>query len=54
MYKSYLIDIGVDEKRIVLINFEDNNNKHLLNSDVLHEYIVSKLDKNNMNYIFFR
>lgn len=34
------------------INFEDNNNKHLLNSDVLHEYIVSKLDKNNMNYIF--
>lgn len=52
MYKSYLIDMGVSKNRIISINFEDNNNKHLLNSDILHEYIVNKLDKNSMNYIF--
>ena len=52
IYKSYLINTNVNEDRIISINFEDNSNKHLLNPDVLHEFIVSKLDKQKMNYIF--
>ncbi len=52
IYKSYLINTNVNEDQIISINFEDNSNKHLLNSDILHEFIVSKLDKQKMNYIF--
>ena len=52
MYKDYLIEIGVEEKRIITINFEDNANRDLLNPDKLHEYIVKKMDKKEMNYVF--
>lgn len=51
-FKKELIDSGVLEKNIISINFEDNSNKELLDSQKLHDYILSKIEKNTMNYVF--
>lgn len=51
-FKKELIDSGVLEKNIVSINFEDNSNKELLDSQKLHDYIIDKTNEGCMNYIF--
>lgn len=51
-YKDYLLKNGVDKENIIFINFDDRSYKHLLNSDKLHDYILSKVDLNKKNYIF--
>ena len=51
-FKKELIDSGVLEKNIISINFEDNNNKELLDEQVLHQYILENTEKKCMNYIF--
>lgn len=51
-FKKELIESGVLEKNIVSINFEDNSNNELLDAQKLHDYIIDKTDKKNMNYIF--
>ena len=51
-FKKELLKFGVSEKNIISINFEDNNNKELLNCDVLHEYILKNTNKDFKNYIF--
>lgn len=51
-FKDYLISIGINEKNIISINFEDKNNSYLSNSDTLHEYILNNTNKNTKNYIF--
>ena len=51
-FKKELIDSGVLEKNIISINFEDNDNKDLLDYQKLHEYIIEKADTKCMNYIF--
>lgn len=51
-FKKELIEDGIFEKNIISINFEDNSNKDLLDNQKLHDYILSKVDKNTMNYVF--
>lgn len=51
-FKNYLLNNGISEKNIISINFEDNNNNYLLNSNELHKYILDNTDKNVKNYIF--
>ncbi len=51
-FKEYLLKNGVDKKNIIFINLDDKNNKNLLNSDTLHNYILSNIDLNKKNYIF--
>lgn len=51
-FKKELIDNGVLEKNIISINFEDNNNKELMEEQKLHDYIMQNTDENCMNYIF--
>lgn len=51
-FKKELIESGVFEKNIISINFEDNSNNELLDAQKLHDYIIDKTDKKNMNYIF--
>ena len=51
-FKKELIDKGVLEKNIISINFEDNDNRELLDFQKLHNYIIEKADKNSMNYVF--
>ena len=51
-FKKELIDQGILERNIISINFEDNNNRELLDFQKLHDYIIEKADKKCMNYIF--
>ena len=51
-FKKELINNGVLEKNIISINFEDNDNRELLDFQKLHEYVIEKADKKSMNYVF--
>lgn len=50
-FYNYLTENGVDKHNIIFINFEDANNKYLLNADRLHEYIIANTNENKKNYI---
>lgn len=51
-FKSYLINNDVDDKNIISINFEDNNNINLLDANELHKYIIDNTNPKQKNYIF--
>lgn len=51
-FKEQLIKEGISEKDIIAINFDDRSNKELLESDVLHEYILEKSKNNKKTYLF--
>lgn len=51
-FKEYLLQNGVNKKNIIFLNLDDKNNKHLLDSDTLHNYILDNVDLNTNNYIF--
>lgn len=51
-FRNELIKSGVSKKNIISINFDDNSNKELLNSQKLHDYILNKTDESTKNYIF--
>ena len=51
-FKKELIDNGVLEKNIISINFEDNDNRELLDFQKLHDFIIEKANKKSMNYVF--
>lgn len=51
-FKSYLKNNDVDDKNIISINFEDNNNINLLDSNELHKYIIDNTNPKQKNYIF--
>ena len=50
-FQEELLKEGISPKNIISINFEDNDNKELLDSQKLHDYIMNKADKNCINYI---
>ena len=52
LFQDYLKQIGIDEKQIITINFENPDYKQLKTSEALYYYIKSKLTKGKMNYIF--
>ena len=52
LFQDYLKQIGIDEKQIITINFENPDYKQLKTSEALYDYIKSKLTKGKMNYIF--
>ena len=51
-FKNKLISEGIPEKNIILINFEDANNKELLDAMKLHEYIINNTNESEKSYIF--
>ena len=52
IYIDYLRGTGVDETQIVHINLEDMGMEQLREYRALHDYLVSKLQKEKMTYIF--
>ncbi len=52
MFRDYLIDSGVREENVIFVNLEDYDFKALRNPDALHEYIKTRLVKNEMTYVF--
>ena len=51
MFRDELLKSGVRKNQIIFLNFEDYDNKHLLNPDELYSYIKQWLSS-DMNYIF--
>lgn len=51
-FRNELIKSGVSKENIISINFDDNSNKELLDSQKLHDYILNKTDESTKNYIF--
>ena len=51
-YANYLISHGVDESRIIRINFEKMEYEELLDYRKLNEYITGQLNQDEMTYIF--
>lgn len=52
LYKQYLTKNGINDEQIISINFEDLDNEGLLDYKVLYDYLVKKLQKDKMTYIF--
>ncbi len=52
LYIEYLKNNGVDENQIIHINLEDVGMERLHDYKSLHEFLVSKLQKDKMTYIF--
>ena len=52
MYRKWLLEQGVEEERIVSINFEDLDFEDLTEYKKLHTYLKEHLVKDNMTYIF--
>lgn len=52
MYRKWLLEQGVEEERIVSINFEDLDFEDLTDYKKLHAYLKAHLAKDKMTYIF--
>ena len=51
-FQHLLMENGVTEEQIISINFEDMSNQHLMQALTLHDYIIERLNKGKMTYIF--
>lgn len=52
LFWEYLLKNGVKSDRIISINFEDMNFSSLDNAQKLHDFVDSRLKKNEKNYVF--
>jgi predicted AAA+ superfamily ATPase len=52
MFRNELINNGVKSEQLLTINFEDFNNRKLLDSTTLHQYVLDNLVQEGMNYVF--
>lgn len=52
LFKDYLKSNGVTEDQIISVNFEDMDFSDLLDYKVLHDYVMSKTDKEKRYYLF--
>ena len=50
---KYLFTLGIKEEQIIFINFEDFENRDLLNLDNFYNYVSSKIIKDKKMYLFF-
>lgn len=52
LFKDYLLKNGAKKSQIISLNFEDPDNEELTDYKKLYEYIKSKLQPGEQNYIF--
>ncbi len=52
IYRDYLLENGVDDRQIIMLNFEDVEYEELSNYRLLYDYIKQLLLPDRMNYIF--
>lgn len=53
LYIEYLKENNVDDRQIIKINFEEDENEILLDRKKLYNYVKEKLVPDRMNYVFF-
>ena len=52
MFQQNLKEQGVQDENIIAINFEYMEFEELTDYRKLHDYVLSKVDKNKKNYVF--
>lgn len=52
LFQLYLLSNGIEEEQITSVNLEDGDYRRIRSSDLLYEYVNSKLVKNKKNYVF--
>lgn len=52
-FKNYLLQNEIEENQIVYINFEDYENRFLLELDNFYEFVKSKIIPQKKMYLFF-
>jgi predicted AAA+ superfamily ATPase len=52
MFQEYLIKHGVLPEQIIFVNFEDYDNRRLLDPDALHTYIMDSMLRTKKTYVF--
>lgn len=52
LFQSYLKENGVEEEQIITVNLEDGDYRSIRTSEMLYQYVESKLIKSNKNYVF--
>ena len=52
IFKKYLIETGVSENQIIIIDLDELKNSKLRNPIELDKYIREQCNKDNMNYVF--
>ena len=52
IFKKHLIDTGVSENQIIIIDLDELKNARLRNPIELDKYIREQCNKDNMNYVF--
>ena len=52
LFQEYLKQLGVEDARIIYIDFEDFQNEHLLDHHKLYEYVTSCVKGNTKTYVF--
>ena len=52
IYKKHLIDNGVNPKNILIIDLDEEENYNLYDPINLSNYVLSKCNDNEMNYVF--
>lgn len=51
-FRNYLKECGIEDNRIISVNFEDVANEFLLDYRKLHEYVTEQLNPDKMTYVF--
>ncbi len=51
LFQQRILDQGIATEQLIVLDFEDMNNSHLLNPKILHDHIIGNLHE-NMTYIF--
>ncbi|MDR2424181.1 MAG: AAA family ATPase [Prevotellaceae bacterium] len=52
-FQQELLDSGVDKRNIISLNFEEIENRALLEAHLLNDYVMMRVDKKKKNYVFF-
>lgn len=52
LFQKYLIEDGVKSANIVIVNFEDYDNRHLCKPEALHEHVISHMAATGQTYVF--
>jgi hypothetical protein len=51
-FRDHLKECGVEDERIISVNFEDIGNEYLLDYKKLHSYVTERLVEGRMTYVF--
>lgn len=52
LFQTYLEENGIEDEQIITVNLEDGDYRNIRTSEMLYQYVESKLIKGKQNYVF--